>query len=593
MAIPFVLPGQLPRAVQYLVEHFRDTDLLTPWQITLDAVSHFQHKDSASVYLQPDAISIARLRRIREKLQEIFNLPVAGDGVFHPHVTIGQASLDDSLLQLKEKAEILLPVTWPFNVLSIIAKNEFDEGRMEVFSAVPGNTIIPVPPAASQLSPPRCYVFSATTQEYQVYQPPPSVFHVEKFPARFTLSTYNILHSPLQPQTATSPRLPILLNTILKHPSTMILLQEVTDAGWKYFLSKPAVRQKYPYSSWPTHLPLPNERNIVFLSTIPFKARYMSLVTARKPALIVEFGEMVIGGVHLSAGLHEEKLALKLKELTKLTTFLQQQKRPFILAGDFNMPTHGREYTVALPKLEAILSEFFDAWKDFAGEGGETFDLERNWLAKESSRSMARQRHDRVYFERGRGISVERTGLFGVPEGDEQLGSDHWGLYVDFRIKGEEMEVGRKDISELTVPETSWTDDDLSTVLADVLPTKPDNEKLNAAVSLLTSILEPMRQQVQLQLQLVGSVALQAHTKSSDVDILAISTISQHLFWQLFLQHLQIYKTTTPENSVKLVRMIRDAKTPMAELLVNEQKIEMQYCPAGKLLPMSSPDIPD
>jgi hypothetical protein len=367
----------------------------------------------------------------------------------------------------------------------------------------------------------------------------------------------------------------------------MLLLQEVTDIAWNYFLSNPLLRQKYPYISSPAALPLPNERNILFLSAFPFKAHYLPLVTAHKPALIIHFDYLVIAGVHLSAGLHEEKLALKLKELSKLASALKEFDKPFIIAGDFNVPKHSREYTASLPKLEAILSGYVDAWTEISEDNGDTFVPERNWLAKESCKTVSAQRHDRVYFERGKPMNVETVGLFGVPEDGEELGSDHWGLYVDFRINFHDAVHESVEIPALDVPSTNWKDDDLLAPLKDIIPTKTDNDEIVVAVTLLRSILEPMKQQVQLHLQIVGSVALQSHTRSGDVDILAISTISQNLFWQVFLQHLKKYKAAVPESQIKIIRIIRDAKTPMVELLVNAQKVEMQYCPVGRLLPMS------
>ena len=89
-----------------------------------------------------------------------------------------------------------------------------------------------------------------------------------------------------------------------------------------------------------------------------------------------------------------------------------------------------------------------------------------------------------------------------------------------------------------------------------------------------------------LKLQIVGSFALGVHTNGSDLDIMAVSTISPKTFWEVFLQRIKDYKNGDPNNNVKVLRIIRDTKTPMVELLVNSYRVEVVYCSAGKLLPV-------
>ena len=330
MAIPFVAPSVLPVAVERIQTLFKEQKELEPhWHISFDKTGVFRHKDSATVYLKPDDESISRLRKLRNALNTIFDLPSTGDGEFHPHLTIGQTALDESALNLQEKAEMLLPISWDASSLFIISKNEIDAGRMEVFASIPERTKSNMDGfvfASSQAILPCCYTLDDNSKGRDVYRPAPSLFNLDPPISRMnkmTISTYNILHSPLQPQTSSSPRLPVLLNTILNQSSTIIILQEVTDTTLQYFLSHRPLRQKYLFCSAPSNLPLPNHRNIVALGTIPFKAHHLPLVTPHKPALIIDIDGVIIAGVHLHAGLHEEKLSLKLKELSKLTTYLE------------------------------------------------------------------------------------------------------------------------------------------------------------------------------------------------------------------------------------------------------------------------------
>ena len=192
----------------------------------------------------------------------------------------------------------------------------------------------------------------------------------------------------------------------------MILLQEVTDTAWQYFVSNRSLREKFPFVSAPSRLPLPNHRNIVLLSTFPFKAHYLPLVTPNKPALIINISGLVIAGVHLHAGLHEERLALKLKELLKLTKYLEYTSKPVIIAGDFNIPSTQREYTATLPRIHEVLSQYSDAWKEKPGENGYTFTPDTNRLAKEGAITLYPQRHDRVASQEPPPAHAVRTGAW-------------------------------------------------------------------------------------------------------------------------------------------------------------------------------------
>jgi uncharacterized protein (UPF0248 family)/endonuclease/exonuclease/phosphatase family metal-dependent hydrolase len=595
MAIPFVPPSELPLAVEQIQTLFHDTDLLKPWEITFSQTDIFHHKDSATVYLKPDESSIQRLQGIREALNTIFKIPAnRGDETFRPHLTIGQTDPNLSVSELQQKAEMLLPISWSVESLVVIQKNETDAGRMVIFASIPqGN----MPPASAQSCAPCCYSFDGNNRQYTVYRSSASLFDEVGPPTEMTLSTYNILHSPHQPQVESSPRLPLLLNAIFRQSSTFLILQEVTDVSWHYFLSDPILREKYPYVSAPAHLPLPNHRNIVLLSTIPFKAHYFPLFTPHKPALIVDIDGLVVAGVHLHAGLHEEKLALKLKELAKLTTCLDSTGKPVIIAGDFNIPNIPREYTAALPKIHDLLGRYVDAWVEKPSGDGDTFTPDTNRFAKEGAKVLYPQRHDRVYFSRGVGIRVEKTSLFGFPEKEDELASDHWGFSVDLRIDLEEHSTNEVTqvtaAASLEVPETNWTDKLVLQTLtnANEIPDADHDRKLKSVWALMNAILTPMKQHFPFKLQVVGSFALGVHTTSSDIDVLAVSTISQQTFWEVFLQHIQRFKLSDPTNRVKVLRIIKGAKQPLVELLVDTCRVEVLYCSAGKLIntyPLSS-----
>jgi uncharacterized protein (UPF0248 family)/predicted nucleotidyltransferase len=265
---------------------------------------------------------------------------------------------------------------------------------------------------------------------------------------------------------------------------------------------------------------------------------------------------------------------------------------PVIIAGDFNIPNISREYTAALPKIHEILAAYTDAWTEKPNGDGDTFTPDINQFAREGASVLYSQRHDRVYFSHRGQIQVIKNELFGFPSDGGGLGSDHWGLSVDIRVNLDEKishhGEAEETFMELEIPQTRWTDDDvIATLPASDIPDKDHDARVSAALALLSSILEPVKKQLPFQLHVVGSFALGAHTKTSDLDVLAISTISQKTFWEVFLQHLQLYKLTG--NRIKVLRIIKAAKTPMVELLVDAIKVEIQYCCAGKLIPMFAP----
>ena len=593
MAIPFVPPSQLPLALERMQGLFHDTDLLKPWDITFLQTDVFYHKDSATVYLKPDEYSIQRLQGIRDALNSIFKIPSnREDEIFRPHLTIGQTAPDMSAFQLQKKADMLLPVNWNFDSLAVIQKNETDGGRMEIFATVPLGNVLLQPPASAHPCHPCCYSYNANSRQYTVHQTSASLFDEVGPPAEMTVSTYNILQSPHQPQVEDSPRLPFLLKAIMQESSTLLLLQEVTDVAWQYFLSDRFLREKFPYISSPPHLPLPNHRNIALLSTIPFKAHYLPLFTPHKPALIVDINGLVVAGVHLHAGLHEEKLALKLKELSKLTTYVESTGKPVLMAGDFNIPNIPREYTAALPKIHEILGRYGDAWGEKPCGDGDTFTPDTNRFAKEGAKVMYPQRHDRIYFSRGAGIDVKKAMLFGFPEKEDELASDHWGLSAELRINLDEnpTQEATRLVGAVSqdVPKTNWSDKLVLQTLtnANEIPDVEHDGRIKAALALLNTILTPMKQYFPFQLQPVGSFALGSHSTSSDLDILALSTISQRTFWEVFLQHIQRFKLSNPTNRVKVLRIIKGAKQPLVELLVDTCRVEVVYCNAGKLINM-------
>jgi hypothetical protein len=245
-----------------------------------------------------------------------------------------------------------------------------------------------------------------------------------------------------------------------------------------------------------------------------------------------------------------------------------------------------------LPKVLEVLERYEDTWF----EGEETFVPERNRFALEGVKTLVAQRYDRILCTKG-WAKVLRREIFGQPEREETLASDHWGISITLNSSPQTHTPEPIDTSVRTnleklnisdVPETKWTDNEILTVLhaANIIPSSTHDTALLNSISLLQSILSPLNSQIPFLLQPLGSFTLGAHTRSSDLDILAVSTISPKTFWTLFLQHLYRFKLTNEGGRVKLLRIIKEAKAPMVELLVDGFSFEVLYCAAGRLLPM-------
>ena len=123
LIISFLPPSQLSQAVKEVEALFEKTGLLDPWEITLSQADYFVDKDSASVYLKPNEYSEIRLKRIREALDDVLNTQNTKQTEFHPRLVVGQTP-HEAVSRLQEKVEILLPMSWTFDCLAVISKND-------------------------------------------------------------------------------------------------------------------------------------------------------------------------------------------------------------------------------------------------------------------------------------------------------------------------------------------------------------------------------------------------------------------------------------------------------------------------------------
>ncbi|RPB03384.1 hypothetical protein L873DRAFT_1826394 [Choiromyces venosus 120613-1] len=419
---PFVTPESLPLAVKKLqrVVQERIDDGLGFW-LKLDRPGSFHHKQNATIFLSPgphdggrvrdpETASGTALKRLEEFISNQYTKRGrTGDGVYRPHLTLGQTSLDPvHLNSLLSKAEKLVTANrtssqlfnWFVTRLAVMKRDE--EGNMKVVDEIllgkgdaegsekgegeeaEEDTKSEVDRVSVQnlgefqrlgLDDPKesfgnvglgaSYQFSAESDDWA----PADLASVQGqrwLPKDITIATYNVLiDSPFPPPVE---RYPLLINAILSiHPTSpssatpsILCLQEVTDDFLQYLLSNNAIRTRYPLCTHSPNSVLPSIRNCVILATGscgPFKWQWLDFAKRHKGAVIASFPKLgspdrplVVTTVHLTCGLGDGSVSAKASQLKALSTYLRT-KHPtseWIVAGDFNLQSSVQSIDSAL-----------------------------------------------------------------------------------------------------------------------------------------------------------------------------------------------------------------------------------------------------
>jgi hypothetical protein len=489
-----------------------------------------------------------------------------------------------------------------------------------------------------QVQPGKTYVFDASQDKWEIMTGTPAV----QTPKNLTVSSYNVLiDSEFPPD---EDRNPLLVDTILSSAATadILVLQEVSDDFLSHLLSVSDVRNEYPFTSHapPSQSdvgPLPSLRNIVVLSKWPFDWKLLPFSRKHKSAMIAVFENLlpgpplVVGGIHLTCGLTDGSVAAKKVQVQVLTNYLTHvySESPWIIAGDFNLATSTytidtalkdnhitSETSATLSAIEDILSSngLLDTWSTtfsdatmtsnddlFPGEEGATFDPRSNILAAGTSSTSSNrpQRYDRVLVRPQETLCTSKFNLFGLPEqisGKQLVASDHSGVRASMRVL-EAVTVISPEHRELLaalpvhhqqVP-PSMTDAAAVSMLNahDMFPTGEQVQQRETAFALLKQIVLGETEDggssspdIPLVMVTVGSYALGAWTSDSDIDCLCIGTISSKTFFKLARQRLQ----RAENKDVRIMRKVEAGTGTMLELSVNGIAMDLQYCPAARVV---------
>lgn len=434
--------------------------------------------------------------------------------------------------------------------------------------------------------------------------------------------TYNIMADPLA--TKFPSRLSLIIEAIKSAtPASglrVLHLQEVNDESLPLILKHPYIQASFPFS---THTPsslLPSHRNLLTLVSKPFRYSSLPFLERHKSALIVALDDVEIDlvNVHLTSSLTDQAVKSKLSQMRILKEFLMREgriERTVFVAGDFNLTSSSRTIETALAKgiikpetakaVETVIDP--DFWVDafdisasgnpdlyegrFKGERGATFDRLTNSLAAltDSPIENRPERYDRVLLQKGRHVKLKYLEIVGLPTDAGECGSDHYGLSVVAQIDGKSnidihsIKAAVKQFNAATASIELVEDiTDIEPLLLSFLPTDEDREKRYQAIALLETTLRSTERTASLVLAPLGSYLMETYFPESDVDMLAIGSVSSQTFFDLASYQLKSLQATG-DDGFKGVHFV-NSLVSIIEVWVLGIKFDLQYCEAPELL---------
>lgn len=597
VVFPFGTIDELPLITETLRTALASSEL-HPFHIKLDKVARFATRDYETIYLGTSNPSQAQ--ELWSTVMKAMANPTDGRP-YVPHMTLGQAARNShSITFLEGKGEKLLrrhSFSWLVDSVALLRKREDQGGVMELYAQLPigrhevdaatvrGHAVCGTP----------TYHFDGSSWVPATPTPPTSPR------ASLTVATYNILHDPSFPLPT---RLPFLISALLESDADIICLQEVTDESLSLILHDKRIHERFPWCSRDDMAVMESERNIVMLAKEAFGFEWVrvELGGKHKACIIASLRSspdksIVIAGVHLTAGRTQQILDKKRVEITTLISYLHQHHSAdeWIVTGDVNWPSD---------------EEFPDEGVVLVDCGGAvTYDPTSNTLAAATTKqNQMPERYDRTFVRKGGGLVVrgEDVGLFGMPGQGGGLGSDHWGLKAVVRVEAllpDGVGVSAAPVlahHTMQLLPTTLTEGQLHELCIEqgYVPSDAQNDALRNAVDTLRNFLStvpspspstpladdqnPTPSSIRLVIAPVGSFAMGYHTPTSDVDCVVIGNISPQAFWTLVRS--KIRTVANARGQVRLRRFVKDASVQMMALDVDGVKIDLQYCPAGKLV---------
>jgi 2'-5' RNA ligase/uncharacterized protein (UPF0248 family) len=119
----FLPEGSFAEARRVIAEALRD---VAPFEVTLDELRRFQHRESRTVWLRPRSEPQGALEALQAKLEALFpqcseQSTVSASG-FTPHLSIAQIHGSDNVEALLSEWQRIVPITFPVRAIQLISR---------------------------------------------------------------------------------------------------------------------------------------------------------------------------------------------------------------------------------------------------------------------------------------------------------------------------------------------------------------------------------------------------------------------------------------------------------------------------------------
>ena len=638
-------PERLPSALDILQKSLPTS--LRPITVNIQESDVFRHRHNATVFMKPEHDTQVRLSYLRSVLVRSLGREESDgtfEGEFRPHLSIGQASLQgDAVDLLLAQARRIHVTPWECTTLAVLQRDDsgqmdrvaelyFGTGRHEKFG-VADHFSFPGQFAKHKTitkSIPWIPCFGYDPVDNWVSHPHIHRSYVET-PASFQISTWNLMSESFAPPIKI--RLPLIIEEIKKITVSsnaylkVLCLQEVNESMLEPLLNDRFILNTFRYCSHRPSSVLPSERNLLTLASAPFSHHTIYFDERHKSALAVIFDDLglVITNVHLTSGLNSEAVAIRIGQMQMLRDFYSQigeenQEIDMVLAGDFNIATSKHSIEAALSNetitvdnvhdLQSIASSY--GWEDLFdistervgfedgtdgladGEYGATFDPLNNKLAAMSSRltDSRPQRYDRILTTSGMRVKLERFERFGFDPINGNYASDHYGLLATIKYRGPDgksppVEDSPEESSVVIPLDTTLDNTNVDQLMLPFLPNENDKQQREEAIETLRRMLNSDSRLSNLILVPLGSYAMGTFFPDSDIDTLAIGSLSSKTFFEVATARLKLISgddgSNSEGNGLRAVHLV-NSLVPIIESSINGVKFDIQYCSAPELL---------
>ncbi|KAF4633752.1 hypothetical protein G7Y89_g4374 [Cudoniella acicularis] len=601
---PFVEPSLLSSALTTLRAAILDHPI-SPIHVKIEDTGIFKHRRNATVFLKPGEETdetICALRRTLVASLRCREEEGTHDGVFRPHLTVGQAGfLGGGIERLRGMVEKLVGMEWEACKLLVLKREVSGEMKMvdELVWGSEGEEIRQHEgdPVALDIGWRSCFAFGDEFGWKELGETTPTKGD-SAGPKELVISSYNLMAESHAPPFTT--RIPLIIeaissatpepNSLSNSPLRILCLQEINDESLPPILSHPFIRKNYPFSTHsPTSL-LPSHRNLVTLSSEPFTHYTLQFAERHKSSLICHFltANIIVANVHLPSALTDDSITAKKNHMSILTDFLFQtpkaremKEEKIFIAGDFNLTSSPHtietalEHNLITPITAKTVTEVIDPniWEDafllhekdilteeeLSSGAGATFDRMENPLAALNTTTAIDdipQRYDRILLWKRGEISVSTFERFGFPDEEGECGSDHYGVSASFLIppttpptafsppsrspNSPNPSIFTTPTQKQNIPLTKDTTDILP-LLTPFLPTPSSHTPREQALSLLntTFTTSGLDELQDVILAPLGSYALGTWFPDSDIDLLVVGSVGTNVFFEAVLRVLR------------------------------------------------------